>query len=232
MQAKTSCRALAEKDLSPAQREKLDAFLARHVIDEEALRKERSFSLSEEELIRRSKLYLAMNAWTVTVPELMADDFVFCGPVVGPLGKDKFIEQLAGFDFEGAFPDAVDGWHHFRLDPFEPNRVWFSCQGYGTNTGAVPPLIDEATGKRFETPPQACSMKFNEAGEVTEYSLGYVMDRNLGNTGGLGGLLGILYSIGKPFPYPESRPYERSWQRNLFEGFVNFLLTLQGKSTV
>uniref|UniRef100_A0A7S2PWC9 SnoaL-like domain-containing protein n=1 Tax=Zooxanthella nutricula TaxID=1333877 RepID=A0A7S2PWC9_9DINO len=193
------------------------------------MRKAKPFALSEEELVQQAKLYLAMNSAEVTEPSLLAKDFEFCGPVVGPLGKDKFIEQLGGFNLVEAFPDIKNQWYDFRVDPFETDRVWFTCRSVGTNLGPAPPLITEPTGKRFENAPQMQSLRFNEAGEVVEYTAGYVLDRRQGNAGGLGGLLGILYAIGKPFPYPECKPYERSWQRQLFEGLVEFLVGLQPK---
>ena len=39
-------------------------------------------------------------------------------------------------------------------------------------------------------------MCFNDNGECTQLTVGYVMDKTLGNTGGLGGVYGILYAIG------------------------------------
>jgi len=201
--------------------------MAEQVVDEDAMQRARSFPMGEEELIRRAKLYLALNQDDVTAPELLAEDFEFCAPIIGPLGKAKYIEQFRAFDFRAAFPDANNAWHHFRVDPFEPNRVWFTTRGSGTNTGPAAPLITEPTGKRFENPPQACSLRFNEAGEANQYTIGYVMDRRVGNTGGIGGLFGILYAVGKPFPYPEAQPYQPSWQRVLFNSAVQFLASLQ-----
>jgi len=58
------------------------------------------------------------------------------------------------------------------------------------------PCAVPATGKRVKTPPQANSMTFNERGECTQLTIGYVMDKNIGNTGGLGGVYGIFYALG------------------------------------
>ena len=33
------------------------------------------------------------------------------------------------------------------MDPYEPSRVWFTARSKGTNLGAIPPLITEATNK-------------------------------------------------------------------------------------
>lgn len=51
--------------------------------------------------------------------------------------------------------------------------------------------------------------------QVEDFTMGYVMDRRLGNTGGLGGAFGLLYAIGCPFPYPEGRPWSSSWQQRV-----------------
>ena len=48
-------------------------------------------------------------------------------------------------------------------------------------------------------------MLFNSAGEATQLTVGYVMDRQLGNTGGLGGVFGILYAIGYGLPFRGGR---------------------------
>ena len=48
----------------------------------------------------------------------------------------------------------------------------------------------------MDSPPQAQSMTFNERGECTQLTIGYVMDKNIGNTGGLGGVFGIFYALG------------------------------------
>jgi len=62
-------------------------------------------------------------------------------------------------------------------------------------------FFGKATGKRVVTPPQAISLTFNEKGQVLRYTGGYVMDRTLGNTGGMGGAFGPLYAVGKGFPF-------------------------------
>ena len=57
-------------------------------------------------------------------PARLASDFQFVAPVVGPLPKEKFLEAFASFKIEEAFPDAKFNYYAFRVDPFEPNRVW------------------------------------------------------------------------------------------------------------
>ena len=54
------------------------------------------------------------------------------------------------------------------------------------------------------------------------YKITYTFtDKTLGNTGGMGGLFGPLYCIGKGFPFPEAKPYSPSWQFRAFSAIGN-----------
>ena len=119
---------------------------------------------------------------------------------------------------------AADG---FNVDPLEPNRVWYIARGRGTNTG---PFLGgmPATGKAFVNPPQACSLTFDADGLVTKYTIGYVIDRTVGNTGGLGGIYGILYAIGRPLPFPEANPWRKSLPYWAFQEAGGLLAKLGG----
>ena len=112
----------------------------------------------------------------------------FIGPVVGPLPRDAFVNAVGGFDLTTGFPDMKSNYHHFRVDPFETNRVWFQNRTTGTHAGKLAGRF-EATGTKVECPPQALSMTFNESGKITKITVGGVMDRTIGHTGGLGGVL-------------------------------------------
>ena len=57
---------------------------------------------------------------------------------------------------------------------------------------------------------QAHSITFNERGEVAKFTIGYVLDKETGNTGGLGGVFGLFYAIGYALPFPEAQPYKPS----------------------
>ena len=69
---------------------------------------------------------------------------------------------MGGFNLKEAFPDLNPRFHHFRLDPLDAGRVWFTSQASGTDKGSGF-LGNQPTGKSFSTPPQACSLKFDEA---------------------------------------------------------------------
>jgi hypothetical protein len=183
-------------------------------------------------------------------PDLLAPSFTFCGPLVGPIDKDAFIKAFGSFQLNTAFPDLDVDYQNFRVDPFDPFRVWVDVRATGTNTGAF--LDKEPTGKSVVTPPEAVSFTFDAEGFCTRLTAGVVMDPSLGkfflenfvskllslhfilnlpilifilkkfclflwithainllegNTGGLGGLFGILYAIGRGFPDISTRPW-------------------------
>jgi len=199
------------------------------IVDEEGLLKEQNFPLAPAELIQKSKNFLESRGGFGADPALLADSFQFFGPVVGPLTKDAFVTAIGGVDMKTAFPDFQGEFYNFHVDPFEGNRVWYIARGRGTNTGPLKPFTQTATNKALVNPPQACSLTFNEEGLVIKYTIGYIMDRDVGNTGGLGGLYGVLYAIGKPLPFPEANPWSMSKRYMLFNKVGAFLQSLQKK---
>ena len=96
--------------------------------------------------------------------------------------------------------------------PARPARAgprWFTSTATGTHLGTFAGYL-RATGKRFEPPPQACSVVVDRDGKIAKYTIGHVMERSVGNTGGLGGVFGPLVAVGAPLPFPEARPYKPS----------------------
>lgn len=175
---------------------------------------------SPDELIAIAKNFLVGSNGLGGDPTLLADDFTFEGPVVGPLTKDAFVKAIGSVDFTTAFPNWTPQFYGFHVDPLEPltNRVWYTARGRGMNDGPLPPFAPQASGKEVINPPQVCSITIDhESGLIKRYTIGYVVDRNVGNTGGLGGLYGILYAIGRPLPFPEAQPWKKSWQYDIFQ---------------
>lgn len=198
-----------------------------NVLDEAALLKASDFPIAPDALIEKAQTFMAYNNG-LDKPELFAEDFVFVAPVVGPIGKEAYVRALQGFDLASAFPDLNDRAHHFRVDPLEPSRVWWTVRGVGTNTGSSQsPALKTPTGKAYEAPPEAVSLRFSPDGKVSQMTVGYVMDKTLGNTGGLGGVFGILYAIGKPLPFREARPWKPSLKYRFFQKLGAFLEKLQ-----
>lgn len=66
-------------------------------------------------------------------------------------------------------------------------------------------------------------------GKVVKYTIGHVMERSIGNTGGLGGIFGPAYAIGKPLPFPEANPWKPSKRYRALMLVGNFLSWLQSR---
>ena len=52
---------------------------------------------------------------------LLADDFQFVAPIIGPLTRPEFVRAFGSFKVRDAFPDLKDN-SVFSVDPMEPNR--------------------------------------------------------------------------------------------------------------
>jgi len=176
-------------------------------IDVQATLKKSTFPISPDTLIDTAREVVMSEFGTAQGNDgsCLADDFQFVAPIVGPLSKKEFIRVFGSFKLREAIPDlAYNSW--FQVDPLEPNRVWWLSRDTGTHLGTlnfangIPP-----TGKRVEMPPQAMSFLFNEQGEVYTLTVGYTMDKRIGNSNGLGAVLGILKAVDKPLSAPEGR---------------------------
>jgi len=171
-----------------------------------------AFPISADELINKAKWVLAEPQLGLVDDCCLAEDFEFCAPFIGPLAKEEFLGALGNFKLTEAFPDINENYHAFRADPFQPGRIWWNTRTTASHTGAETPMLGKPSGKELALPPQSFSLIFDEQGLVRELTVGYVVDRRVGNTGGLGGAFGFFYGVGKPLPIPECRPYKPSLQ--------------------
>lgn len=187
-------------------------------MDEESVAAEtwKGYPISQDRAIYKAKEFLHYEQG-LRKADLLSEDFKFMGPFVGGedgLGKEQFLKAIGGFKITDGFPNLDPGFHHFRTDPMDAGRVWFTSASTGTHLGEF--LNHKPTGKKFQTPPQACSIKIGPDGRVVKYTIGHVMERSMGNTGGMGGIFGPLYAIGKPLPFREGRPWKPSRKYRFF----------------
>lgn len=190
-------------------------------LDVEACLRNSTYPIKHDQLILKAKEIMAMDYGTkegCDPSQYLAEDFQFVAPIIGPLSKDEFLRAFGSFKVRDAIPDGKDNaW--FSVDPLEPNRVWFVSRMTATHTGPLnfgaKPL--PATGKTINCPPQAQSMLFDDQGKCYTLTVGYTMDKRIGNTDGLGGMFGIVKATGNALPFPEAqRLYNPSLR---FEGF-------------
>lgn len=171
-----------------------------------------AFPLKPAKLVDKARNVIATMFGTLD-HDVLADDFRFVAPVVGPLGKQEFIRVFGSFKLEDALPDLQENHWGFHVDPLEPNRVWWLSRPQGTHTGPLrfpPPNVIQPTNRAVQWPVQAQSMLFDEQGRCYQLTVGYSCDRQTGNTGGLGAVFGLMHAVGKTLPFPEGRPWKPS----------------------
>ena len=81
------------------------------------------FTFGPDELIAKAKTLLSEEvAFGSKKPDVLAEDFQFIFPIVGPLNKTEFCTIFGGFKINDAFPNAENNYFGFTVDPLEPNR--------------------------------------------------------------------------------------------------------------
>lgn len=174
-----------------------------------------TFPISSSALITRAKEILSPDIELGTKDDgaCLASNFQFVAAVVGPLPKDEYLNALNSFKLTDSF-DIQQNFFGFTVDPLQTNRVWFFSRQVAKQ---IAPFMGVSVENNpledgvLNLPPQLLHMDFNEEGLVTEFGF-YTVDRQQGNTGGLGGAFGYFYGVGKPLPIPECQPYKPSFR--------------------
>mmetsp|Transcript_12684 Transcript_12684/g.17992 ORF Transcript_12684/g.17992 Transcript_12684/m.17992 type:complete len:249 (-) Transcript_12684:80-826(-) len=196
-------------------------------LDEDAMLAESTFPIKPNDLMERAKYLLSPDCGIGTKDggECLAEDFEFIAAVVGPIGREEYLNALGSFNLEDAF-DITPNFFGMSVDPMQPNRVWFFNRVKGIHKGEF--MGAKPDGKEIVYPPQVQHFDFNEDGKLKEYGF-YTADRRQGNTGGLGGAFGFMYGVGKPLPIPECQPYKRSFRFRLLNFVGSFAQKLSKK---
>lgn len=124
--------------------------------------------------------------------------------MVGPLGKEAFLGAWRGLKIAEGLPDLQMNFRDAFVCLHDVNRVWYTSSPTGTHSERL--CLGErefaATGNRWISPPERGSMTFDGAGRCIAMTGGYVMDRRMGNTEGLGGVYGLCTALHLPTPTP------------------------------
>ena len=110
--------------------------------------------LSEDAMIDKTYHFLSPEVkFGSKNPDVLAEDFQFIFPVVGPLGKAEFCKVFGSFNVDKALPlddncdEASSNYFGFTIDPTEPNRVWFFARSKFIHKGNEPTSIYISTEK-------------------------------------------------------------------------------------
>ena len=163
----------------------------------------------ETVMIQLAKGILTSNM-AVEDPSLLSEDFVFSTPSAGPIGKREFLANYAPEEFNGVQPK----FRNYRVDPYDPNRVWVDVMPKGPG---------------YVGSPQAMSFAFDADGFCTRITSWYVLDPTVGNGGGLGGPEGFKFAQGSANEFA-ARPLPRILGR-VKNSFLD-LLRSDGKKKV
>ena len=52
-------------------------------------------------------------------------------------GAQDFVKAVSSFNLDTAFPNMEAHAYDWRVDKYEPNRVWFTIRNTGTHTGPL-----------------------------------------------------------------------------------------------
>jgi len=174
------------------------------------------FGFSQAQLIEKTKMFVSKDVkFGSKKPEVLSEDFQFIFPIVGPLTKEEFTTVFSSFKVDDAFPNSKNNFFGFTVDPLEPNRVWYFSRAVLKHEGTLKfgKLELPATRKTVIHTPQAFSVSFDGEGRIYKFTGGYPVDKTVGNAGGLGGVLGMIYAIGGKLPLgPEAQPWKPSLQ--------------------
>lgn len=146
-----------------------------------------------------------------------SSDYVFRGPVVGPLSRKDLLETNKNFELDKSFPDLERQAFGFSVDPENPFRVLCFERWKGTHTGEFAPnglgLELPATGNRMVTPVMPFSVWFDKEGKIIYETLAAAVDRFEGNTKGKVAVAGITETAGLPFNTSIGDPVVRVVQK-------------------
>ena len=167
---------------------------------------------SDAGLARQTQINLAkdliLRGCGVDDPSMLADDFQYCTPYADPLSKEDYLAAMRAIDLKTAFPGGFLNARHFRVQwdskvRNQDYKVWCRTQFKGMHRGTLNfGRAIAATGKTVVGAPEIMSLTFNTRGKCKRITAEYVVDATEGNTGGWGGIRGIMHAIGKPVPAP------------------------------
>jgi len=121
-------------------------------------------------------------------------DYVFRGPIIGPITYKEVQRTQKGFQITDAYPDLETRPFGFTIDPDNPYRCYFMERWEGTNTGPlqIGPITLPPTDNQVQLPTHTMSVNWTPEGKIIYVALSSPLDRWEGTTKGAGAIFGLL----------------------------------------
>jgi hypothetical protein len=136
--------------------------------------------------------------------DMMSEDFVFRGAVVGPLCKRDYIRTLKdGFGLYRSIPNMRPNSFGYIQDPNNLWRLWFFTRYTGTNTNPINLGVElPATNKEVQSGIEANSIMFDKNLKIKHLTVGYIADFDDpgSKSGGFGAAFGVFKALGINLP--------------------------------
>ena len=131
-------------------------------------------------------------------PEMMSEEFVFFGPIVGPLCRTDFLGTLGVFAVYESTSESKTDISEFVQDVRDPNRYWATRYYSAKHTAPLNTGAQElpATGNAIEIGPEPMSVTFDAADRVEKLTGGYISDNRLNPSGPFGASFALMKCIG------------------------------------
>lgn len=132
------------------------------------------------------------------IDKFLADDYVFRGPIIGPITAEDVRKTQQGFKIQEAYPNLQTRPFGFTIDPDNPYRCYYFERWEGTNTQPVKigPAELKPTNANVQLPTHIMSLHWTPEGKVRYACLSSPLDRWEGTTKGAGAVFGLLVGAG------------------------------------
>jgi hypothetical protein len=132
------------------------------------------------------------------IGKFFADDYVFRGPIIGPITSEDVRSAQEGFNIQNAYPNLETRPFGFTIDPDNPFRCYWFERWEGTNTEGVKlgPIDLPPTNNDVKLPTHIMSANWTPEGKIKYICLSNPLDRFEGTTKGAGAVFGLLVGAG------------------------------------
>ena len=135
------------------------------------------------------------------IGEFFAEDYVFRGPIIGPINGEDVRNAQEGFNVQNAYPNLETRPFGFTIDPDNAYRCYWFERWEGTNTESVKigETVLPPTNNDLKLPTHIMSANWTPEGKIKYICLSNPLDRFEGTTKGAGAVFGLLAGAGVKF---------------------------------